>query len=87
MSYAEVYRTREWRFARWKAKQEAGHRCQGCGAAGRLEVHHRKRLSDGGEPYAAENLIVLCRRCHHDRHRHRKARTPGRDEWVEFVNA
>ena len=44
-----------------------GWRCQDCGTAPDLQVHHirsRGRLGDDAE----ENLITLCARCHRDRH-------------------
>lgn len=45
-------------------------RCTHSKASGhRLEVHHVKELSKGGKTIAA-NLITLCERCHHARHKH-----------------
>ena len=85
MSLSAVYRTREWRVARHEAKRRAGYRCAKCGGYGRLEVHHRVKLSDGGAPYDPDNLVCLCRGCHFEAHRRKKARTPGRDEWVDRV--
>lgn len=82
-----VYRTKRWHRVRTAAKERAGYRCQRCGATGRLEVHHRVRLLAGGDPYAPEGLIVLCRRCHFGEHRRKKCLTPGRDEWIDFVHA
>ncbi|GAB5097949.1 hypothetical protein YK56LOC_36650 [Caballeronia sp. HLA56] len=32
-----------------------------------LEVHHRRRLADGGED-TVENAIALCPNCHRERH-------------------
>lgn len=55
---------------------QAGGTCEGCGqsapfqrADGRpyLEVHHRRRLADGGED-SVENAIALCPNCHRERH-------------------
>lgn len=43
-------------------------RCQRCGTASPLQVHHiqsRGRQGDDGE----ENLITLCATCHQDAHR------------------
>ena len=34
-----------------------------------LDAHHIKELSDGGLTMMS-NLISLCRKCHHSRHRH-----------------
>jgi 5-methylcytosine-specific restriction endonuclease McrA len=47
-----------------------GWRCQHCGSAERLQVHHmrlRSRLGDDID----ENLITLCADCHSDIHRNR----------------
>ena len=47
-----------------------GWRCQDCGTAQNLQIHHirsRGRLGDDVE----ENLITLCAGCHKARHRHR----------------
>ncbi len=44
-----------------------GWRCQYCGHATELQVHHlnlRSRLGDDAEP----NLITLCASCHRDAH-------------------
>jgi 5-methylcytosine-specific restriction endonuclease McrA len=46
-----------------------GWRCQDCGAARELQVHHihsRGRLGDDVE----ENLITVCAGCHRARHLH-----------------
>ncbi len=39
-------------------------RCQKCGKAGILEVHHIKPLEDGGKPYDLSNTLTLCRGDH-----------------------
>lgn len=44
-------------------------RCERCCAGGRLDVHHRRARKAGGtkrpEINSPENLLVLCRSCHH----------------------
>ena len=60
--------TREWANIRQRAFLDQGRRCSECGKAGRLEVHHRKPLSEGGTNDLG-NLVVLCRGCHIDIHR------------------
>ena len=48
-----------------------GWRCQDCGTAQNLQVHHlRPRSRLGGD--AEENLITLCAGCHGARHLHRQ---------------
>lgn len=60
-----------------KVKKERGNQCELCGATENLEIHHIKRLIDGGD-HGRENLQVLCAHCHHsvihggDRWRDRK---------------
>ena len=50
--------------------RRAGYRCEvaRCGShgirGGRLQVHHRIKLADGGAPFDLANLKVLCRACH-----------------------
>ena len=34
------------------------------GCHGRREVHHLRKVRDGGAPYALENLVIVCRRHH-----------------------
>lgn len=52
---------RLWEAARRAALDRAGFKSELSGRRGRLEVHHRVRLEDGGEPYALDNLQVLTR--------------------------
>jgi ATP-dependent DNA helicase RecQ len=48
---------------RHRILQRDGWRCQRCGAALQLHVHHLQLRSRGGED-ADSNLITLCNRCH-----------------------
>ena len=59
---------RQWSIARRAALDAAGWRCSVCGAARRLEVHHRVALEDGGSKYDLDNLEVRCRPCHFGAH-------------------
>lgn len=45
-----------------------GWRCQGCGSARDLQVHHLRARSKLGDD-ALENLISLCAACHAEQHR------------------
>ena len=76
---------RQWTQARRVALECSGWRCSRCGAAGRLEVHHRTPLHLGGAPYAAENLEVMCRSCHIDAHR--PVLTDAEQAWRDLVDA
>ena len=51
-----------------------GWRCEACGVAGRLELHHVTAVEDGGTDDPG-NLRILCRPCHFDEH----GRGPGPD--------
>ncbi|MDE2667223.1 MAG: HNH endonuclease signature motif containing protein [Acidobacteriota bacterium] len=66
--YASI-RGRRWDRVRRRELKRTGYRCERCGKAGRLEVHHKRPLHRGGDAYAADNLAVLCRRCHIEAHR------------------
>ena len=69
------------RFKRYM-KRLVGYKCQRCGNAGRLELHHIVTLGNGGKRYDPENIEVLCRRCHFGEHR---ARDPQRAEWLRMI--
>lgn len=86
---ARIYRSRLWQCVRRAVLQRDKYRCQECGRAGRLEVHHVKRIADGGAVFAPDNLRALCRDCHFDAHRG-DAR-PGklskeREEWRTYMH-
>jgi 5-methylcytosine-specific restriction endonuclease McrA len=48
-----------------------GWRCQCCGAARHLHVHHKQLRSHSGDD-SEENLITLCEPCHELVHRFRR---------------
>lgn len=60
---------RRWAIVRWQALNRAGWRCELCGRAGRMEVHHRVGLARGGAAYSLDNLQAVCRPCHFDQER------------------
>ena len=64
-----------WHLIRRRALDRDGWRCQSCGKAGRLEVHHLRRLIDGGTN-ELPNLKTLCFGCH--KAAHKRAVTPQR---------
>jgi 5-methylcytosine-specific restriction enzyme A len=49
---------------REQIKARDHHRCQRCGNAYGLDVHHRTPLHQGGAPYDLANLETLCSGCH-----------------------
>lgn len=64
----KVYRDPRWGRARRKVLDRAGYRCERCGRAGTLEVHHRQPIAAGGAPFALSNLEAICRPCHWEEH-------------------
>lgn len=60
--YRRYLAGRVWRDTRHHALARAGHRCQACGSAHRLDVHHRSYARLGHEN--PDDLRVLCRNCH-----------------------
>lgn len=42
-------------------RERAGHRCERCGLAKPLDIHHKDRAKTNHHP---DNLTALCRRCH-----------------------
>ena len=89
---ATRYRGRLWALRRRQAVERSGYRCERCGNTGRLEVHHKQRIADGGTD-ELDNLEVLCRKCHFAAHKHKprafktqpRLEVPGRAEWDELV--
>lgn len=62
---ASIYRDPRWKVARLEAKRRDGWKCTECGARGRLEVHHVKRVKTHPElAYDLANLKTLCPACH-----------------------
>lgn len=62
---ASVYRSQRWAAVRLQAKRRDGFKCVKCGARGRLEVHHVKRVKDfPALAFELGNLETLCGRCH-----------------------
>ena len=77
-------RGRRWELFKRCMKRLVGYKCQRCGNAGRLELHHIVTLGDGGKRYDPANIEVLCRRCHFGQH---KARDPVRAQWIEMIKS
>ena len=71
---------RGWAAIRARAIRTAGRRCTRCSRPGRLEVHHPRPLSKGGDHDQA--LVVLCRTCHFARH---YRPDPARLAWAKFL--
>jgi 5-methylcytosine-specific restriction protein A len=58
-----LYASKHWAMVR-RRKLSLNPICELCDVALATEVHHRTALEDGGEKFAAENLVSCCRPCH-----------------------
>ena len=62
---SSIYKDPRWAVVRLEAKRRDGWKCCDCGARGRLEVHHIKRVKFFPLlAYVLDNLKTLCGRCH-----------------------
>ena len=85
-----IYNSRAWKLCRDEAIARAGCRCQRCGRFYGLQVHHKRELSQGGEPFDLDNLRVLCFRCHVKEHHPRAKMVDDKTkrklaQWRRFV--
>ena len=74
---------RRWAAFRRKLLDERGWRCERCGRAGKLELHHRRHLREGGAAFDPENCEILCRDDHISHHKPELA--PEVEEWQAFI--
>jgi len=65
--YEAVLQSPGWRRRRSEAIRAAGRRCQECGAAGPLDVHHLSYAHLGNE--RPDELLAVCEDCHGRLHR------------------
>ena len=70
--------TRAYARMRRRILDARGWRCEDCGRAGRLELHHVIEVADGGDD-SPDNLRALCRPCHFAEHKRRPG--PDRRAW------
>lgn len=64
----DYYRGPNWHRQREKARDRDGNECRNCGSADQLSVHHIKpyeSFEDHEEANKLQNLITLCKSCHH----------------------
>ena len=74
--YVRFYNSVDWRTLSAKYTQDKGYRCEKCGAIA-TEVHHVKAIqtSEGWElRLDPDNLELLCKACHNERHERFKRR-------------
>lgn len=64
--------------------ERAGYRCECCGLAGKLELHHKIPIAPphNGDPWDPENCRVLRRECHLNEHR---TPNPQAEAWQQFI--
>jgi hypothetical protein len=72
-----------WRRTRAAVRRRDGNRCAGCGAEGKLSVHHIVAARNGGGDEMA-NLITLRSRCH-ARAEARSRRESSNPNWCGFT--
>ena len=80
---AVIKRGRRWRDFRLTILYRDSYRCQKCGRAGRLEVHHITPLEHGGRPFDPDNCKTLCHGCHRAEHGHAAG---GTGPWATFAS-
>lgn len=61
--YHRYLRSKEWKTKRQEAFEFHGRVCKNCGATSRLEVNH-KHYKNIFKENVAEDLEILCHRCH-----------------------
>jgi 5-methylcytosine-specific restriction endonuclease McrA len=74
--YRRYLRSAHWRALRKQVLRRAGGRCEACGRAGRLDVHHLTYARRGNELLG--DLQALCRDCHDKAHGNARGRDPSR---------
>jgi len=76
MGYGEYLQTGHWKAVR-AAKLKGNHKCADCGSETELHVHHVSYIHRGDELEHLDDLLVVCAKCHADRHgRQRPDATP-----------
>ena len=65
-NYREYLKSPEWRQKRTQKLRAADYRCERCGSAINLSIHHVSYDHLGHEPF--DDLVCLCRTCHAEIH-------------------
>ena len=85
----KVTRGTRWKVLRAAVLERDGYRCTDCGARGRLEIHHEKRVKDHPESaFDPTHLKSLCPSCHTKRTRiecGHPPKSPERTAWDAAV--
>ena len=82
-----IYATTRWRAVRRAVLDRDGWKCRKCGGRGRMEVHHRKPLAEGGDPFDMAGLESICRGCHIalTTGQNRKPADPEMGQWAAYI--
>ena len=83
-----VYRSSRWQAIRLAAKRRDDFRCTGCGARGRLEVHHKIPVRQAPErSLDLGNVTCLCPTCHHRQTMAERGQKPNaaREAWQSLL--
>ena len=72
-----------WRRLRRRCLDRDNWRCVKCESPARLEMHHKRSLADGGDPWSLDNVAMLCASCHIDAHR--TVPDPERAKWMRLL--
>ena len=72
-----------WLRLRRQALDRDNWRCVRCESPIDLEMHHKRPLAADGEPYALDNVRMLCTSCHVDAHR--VIEDPERAAWMRLL--
>lgn len=84
----KLYHSAAWKRLRKAVLHRDGYECKRCGSKLKLEVHHIKKMIDGGEPMDMNNLMVLCKLCHFkadDISKNRVQHAEGFKEWRKKI--
>lgn len=68
MPYAAFLNTKYWRSVRSEKITQAEGKCEYCGCALSLQVHHKTYENHGREHEHLDDLVVLCADCHKREH-------------------
>ena len=79
--------SKRWENFRRRILERDNWTCRECRKYGH-HVDHIRPLHKGGDPWAADNVQVLCWRCHvkKTRQENRRKLTPAEAEWAAFAD-
>ena len=66
--YKAYMKTAEWHMIASEAKEAAGYKCEICGSAINIEVHHTTYDHLCQEAKHPDDLLVVCKKCHRKLH-------------------